>query len=678
VIRESGPPEPRRGLFVYALGFLTQRRVRRILTLAGYDIRLGLPGSGDLVGVWGARPTAPRGERIARARGADLLRVEDAFLRSVLPGRARGAGAPLGLLLDRRGVHFDPATPSDLEVLLATHPLDDTALLDRARAAIARLRRGHLTKYTGFDPAAPVPAPGYALVIDQTRGDASVRASGADAATFAEMLALAQIENPGCDVVVKAHPETAMGLRPGHLSPDRASGRVRFLSDRVSPWALLEGAVAVYTVSSQMGFEAILAGHRPRVFGQPFYAGWGLTQDDRPLARRNRNLTRAQLVAAALILAPTWYDPCRDRLCAFEDALGALEAETRVWRDDRQGWVAGGMRLWKRGAVQGMFGTLHPVRFAADAARAEARARRTGRRAMVWATQAATAQDGTVRVEDGFLRSRGLGAALVPPLSLVLDDLGIYYDPSRESRLDRLVAEACTLTPPERQRAQRLIDTLTRAGLTKYNLGGAAPPPLPEGRRLLVVGQVADDASIRLGCPELCTSLDLLARCRAENPGAAILYKPHPDVEAGLRPGALAPSDAKALADLVVEGMAPATLFGQIDEVWTLTSGLGFEALLRNIPVTCLGIPFYAGWGLTRDLVAAPVHRTARPDIVALAHAALIAYPRYRDPVTGRPCPAEVIADRLAEGTVPRPGPGLRALARLQGAAANHAWLWRR
>ena len=85
-------------------------------------------------------------------------------------------------------------------------------------------------------------------------------------------------------------------------------------------------------MSSQLGFEAILAGHRPRVFGQPFYAGWGLTTDEFPVARRKRNLTRTQLFAAAMILAPTWYDPCRDRLCSFEQAVDQLEAQVRAFR----------------------------------------------------------------------------------------------------------------------------------------------------------------------------------------------------------------------------------------------------------------------------------------------------------------------------------------------------------
>ena len=40
-------------------------------------------------------------------------------------------------------------------------------------------------------------------------------------------------------------------------------------------------------------------------------------------------------------------------------------------------------------------------------------------------------------------------------------------------------------------------------------------------------------------------------------------------------------------------------LLGIVDEVHTLTSLTGFEALLRGIEVHAYGGPFYAGWGLT-------------------------------------------------------------------------------
>ena len=669
---------PRR-LYHYNAGFLRDRQVRRILELCGHQLAVGLPGATDGVVVWGKSPYAHRGERVAARRGVPLIRVEDAFLRGVRPGRL-GGGA-LGLMLDPVGVHFDSSGPSQLEQLLATEYLDDSNILARARDGIARLRAFDLSKYNMHPLSAPAPEPGYVLVVDQTRGDASIRHGGANAQRFSDMLAEAIATHPRARIVIKVHPETALGLRGGHFSAVDMSDRVTLLADPVSPYALLAGAIAVYTVSSQLGFEAILAGHRPHVYGQPFYAGWGLTHDTAPLPRRGRTLTRVQLFAAAMILAPVWYDPCRDRLCSFEEAVDQLESDVRTFREDRAGHVAVGMRLWKRGRLQAVFGQEKPLVFR------DMPGNLNGRSVLVWAgkdTDGLAPAGATVRrVEDGFLRSRGLGADLVPPLSLVTDDLGIYYDPSRESRLERLI-----LSPPPPgglARAARLRQNLVSLGLTKYNLTGMLPD-LPAGHRILVPGQVEDDASILKGGGVIRTNLALLRAVRAAHPGAVVIYKPHPDVEAGLRPGAISTSDLNGLADVVATRADPVALIDACDEVWTMTSLLGFEALLRAKPVTCLGAPFYAGWGLTHDLGPIPPRRLRgvdggllpRPSLDHMVHAALIAYPRYYDPVTRRPCPAEVAVERLANGDLPHPGLGNRLLAKLQGRLATHAWLWRR
>ncbi len=681
--------EPTAGAIPRRLRFLNggffNPALRRILAAAGHDLIPGLLRPGEGMVVWGRSPTAGRGEAAAARRNAPLIRVEDAFLRSLRPGRQ--GDAPLGLLIDSVGLHFDASTPSLLEHHLTTNPLDDSNLLSRARDGIARLIASDLSKYNIHDPTLPPPPAGYVLLIDQTRNDASIRFSGASAATFQTMLATAMEEHPGARILIKAHPETRLGLRPGHFDPAALPASVTLITDAVSPWKLLEGAVAVYTVSSQMGFEAILAGHRPRVFGQPFYAGWGLTQDEQPIPRRRRTLTRAQLFAGAMILAPTWYDPCRNRLCSFEEAVDQLEADTRCWRADRSGHIALGMRLWKRRHLQQTFGQHRPLIFAKTPARATALAQKTGRSVIVWAGKApdpAPANLPLIRVEDGFLRSRGLGADLVPPLSLVTDDLGIYYDPTQQNRLERLI-----LAPPPPggiARAERLIARITALGLSKYNLTAAPLPDLPTGHRILVPGQVEDDASIRLGAGDIRTNRALLEAVRAANPQAVIAYKPHPDVEAGLRPGAIPAADLAHLADAVLHHADPLALIAACDEVWTITSTLGFEALLRGKSVTTLGAPFYAGWGLTRDIGPVPQRRLRRadgslqprPTLAALAHAALIAYPRYFDPVTRRPCPPEVAVDRLAQGNAPAPGPVNRSLAKLQGLFAGHAHLWRR
>jgi capsular polysaccharide export protein len=652
-----------RRLFAFNAGFWRNPRLRRIVELAGWDLRMGLPGPGDQVAVWGGSPTAWRGRSVAGRRGAGLVTVEDAFVRSILPGRARGRlgrRGPVGLLIDAVGLHFDPARPSLIESLVASGA---TAGQDgQARQGIARLRAADLSKYNAHRPDLPAPDAGYVLVIDQTRGDASLM--GAGRKRFLAMLDAARREHPGRPILLRSHPETSLGLRPGHLDAQDLRPSDVLCDAEISPWRLLDNAHAVYAVSSQLGYEAMLAGHRPRLFGQPFYAGWGLSDDEMPLPNDRRGPASVEaLFAASHLLAPVWYDPCRDRLTDFDGVLNQLEAEVKAFRQDRDGHLAYGMRLWKRPAIARAFGDGAGVRFINKPATTVT---------LAWAGRADKVP-GAARVEDGFLRSRGLGADLTPPLSLVADDLGIYYDPLRESRLERLIAEG---PPPGGvNRVERLMAAIRSAGLSKYNLAADSYRPTPtDRRRILVPGQVEDDASIRLGAGRERTNLDLLRRVRAENPDAHVIFKPHPDVEAGLRPGAIC---AGRFADEVVTATDPATLLVHVNEVWTVTSTLGFEALLRGVPVTTLGAPFYAGWGLTRDLGPIPARRTARPDLAALVHACLIAYPRYRDPVSGLPCPVEVAVDRLRDGISPRP-PALRLLAKVQGSLAGQSWIWRR
>ena len=225
-------------------------------------------------------------------------------------------------------------------------------------------------------------------------------------------------------------------------------------------------------------------------------------------------------------------------------------------------------------------------------------------------------------------------------------------------------------------RAEALVKMTTHARLSKYNLAlPAARLDIPAGQKVILVpGQVEDDASIRFGAGEVCTNQGLLEAARTANPEAYIIYKPHPDVEAGLRIGAV--ESAAEIADVVAENAAILPLIELAHEVWTMTSLTGFEALLRGKAVTCLGLPFYAGWGLTEDLGPASARRTSKPGLAALAHATLIDYPLYLDPKTGKPCAPELLVERLATGEGKRRW-RLKVLSKLQGRFASHAHLWR-
>nr|WP_257215073.1 hypothetical protein [Sphingomonas sp. R-74633] len=244
-------------------------------------------------------------------------------------------------------------------------------------------------------------------------------------------------------------------------------------------------------------------------------------------------------------------------------------------------------------------------------------------------------------IEDGFIRSAGLGAALVPPCSITLDSRRPHYDAAGPSDLE-VMLETRDFTAEEIARAEHLLARLRETAVTKYNLAGPTPD-LPRGRRIvLAIGQVEDDRSMLLGGLGLSTA-DLLARARVEEPDAYLVYKPHPDVVAGLRSGALTAPEA----DLILPYADLPRLLDRADAVHTLTSLAGFEALVRGRDVVVHGAPFYAGWGLTRDH-AAPARRTRRRSLAELAAAALIAYPLYADPVTGARCTPEHLVEALA------------------------------
>ncbi len=265
----------------------------------------------------------------------------------------------------------------------------------------------------------------------------------------------------------------------------------------------------------------------------------------------------------------------------------------------------------------------------------------TGRR---WATKHGKPY---VALEDGFLRSVGIGETGATSLSLIVDDLGIYYDATRPSRLERLIDTAPNwCDAPMHARARALIDRIVASGVSKTNMGGPLDPAvLKPGRRVLIVDQTLGDASIGYGLASTASFAEMIAAARRDEPGAQLIVKRHPAVAAGKKQGCIADADLNGVT-LLDADVRPADLLAAVDAVYVVTSALGFEALLRGLPVRCFGAPFYSGWGLTTDAVQ--TGRRGQPrDIETIAAAALIAYSRYVDPVTGQACEAEQALDRL-------------------------------
>ena len=263
-----------------------------------------------------------------------------------------------------------------------------------------------------------------------------------------------------------------------------------------------------------------------------------------------------------------------------------------------------------------------------------------------------------VRVEDGFLRSVGLGADLIRPMSLAFDTRGIYFDATKPSDLEHLLQHAA-FSEELVARALALRERVVARGVTKYNVGGA-PWVRPAGARrvVLVPGQVESDASLAHGAPQLRKNLDVLKAVRAANPDAYVVYKPHPDVVAGLRGAGDGESQTQSFCNEIVMDAPMGDLLVSVDEVHLLTSQTGFEALMRGKRVVCYGQPFYAGWGLTHDVVPCP-RRTRTLTLDELVAGALVLYPTYASAKTGKTSTPEAVlqeldAARLADKTLGR------------------------
>lgn len=608
---------------------------------------------------WGLRPSGLRAALRALKKKQPCWRVEDGFLRSV--GLGVAGHPPLSLVIDDIGIYYDATRPSRLEVLIR-ESIPDAQRLAAVQRAMALLRRYRLSKYNhALDCKLPPPTcQGRVLVLDQTLGDVSVSTGGADQATFTAMLAAACAENPAAEVWVKTHPDVLSGKKQGYLMALAESAQLKLLAEDVSPLSLLEQVDKVYVVTSQMGFEALLLGKPVVCFGLPWYAGWGLTDDRHPdlmhLATRREPRSLEALFSAAYFDYTRYLDPATGKAGTLFDVIDWL-ARNKACNDALRGTVyCVGMSLWKRAVVTPFLKMpSNRLVFVRHAAQLAARLAREPGRVVVWGQgkpavwQVAREHAAPVsRIEDGFLRSVGLGSDLRAPLSLALDDSGIYYDPFSDSRLERLLA-GVELDDATREQAGRLRQRLTELRLSKYNVGGGfALPAQAAGKRVLLVpGQVEDDASIRCGSPVVNRNADLLQAVRAANPDAWIVYKPHPDVVAGNRIGVVDAATLSRLADQVAAEASIADCIAATDELHTMTSLAGFEALLQGKVVHCYGGPFYAGWGLTHDHMPLP-HRTRHLSLDELVHGVLSQYPRYRLPGVEGFCSVERVVEHLA------------------------------
>lgn len=632
------------------IGVFSRRVFRQpiVKVLLGREVRLLhlwhlLRSSKDVTEIagWGFRKTTQSARVYAAARGLPYLALEDGFLRSF----GAGQGCPsLSLVLDRQGIYYAADRPSDLEMLLTSEKdlLNGVEVL--CGRAITQILEAGLSKYNLAPDLARNALDrqegGRVLVVDQTVGDAGVIYGGAGPETFSQMLAAAREENPGATLYVKTHPEVSSGAKRGYLSDVQADSGTVLLRDTVNPLSLILRMDRVYVATSHFGFEALLAGKPVTCFGMPWYAGWGVTDDRQHCARRTRRRSVQELFAAAYLHYTSYLDPKTYQRGEIFDAIDWLRRQRKMASASSGRTIAVGYRRWKAENIRPYLGLDKTRVYFVRNAAAAARLRLTPEdRLVVWGGDpvgavvalARTSGAKLVRMEDGFLRSVGLGSDFIAPLSLVLDETGIYFDPRQPSDLEHLL-NTMRFSAEDRFRASNVRRDIVAHGITKYNIERRQVPMWqPAGRRVVLVpGQVEDDASIRYGCEGVSTNLALLEAVRKDCPDAYIVYKPHPEVLVGNRKGRVHLEAATRFADMVETDCSIVSCVEVCNEVHTMTSLAGFDALLRGKAVTVYGRPFYAGWGLTRDRLSI-ARRDRALDLDELVAGALLHYPIYWD-----------------------------------------------
>lgn len=472
--------------------------------------------------------------------------------------------------------------------------------------------------YWGLQP--PLPAAGYRLI------------AVADASARSRLLSELQDDKP-------------------NFCPD--------LSQDSDPWHVIAGAAEVIVdADNELALIAAIAGLPVRCVGGGPYC---FVQSQAALKKE----------LAKHVTGFAYANPFSGKPMSPLEAVQLSAFWRKLIDANRSISAAFGIASWKRETVEPLMwgGAGTPV------FRSSAKGVSNGEQVAAWRskmsqkTLADLGQQGAqlTEVEDGFIRSSGLGADCIPPQSIVVDRLGIYFDANRPSDLEQLLEQG-GFSADLVERARKLRVVIVERGISKYAAIPAHAPARSSAKRtILVPGQVEDDRAVLEGGAGLTSNLELLRRVRAHAPEAHIIYKPHPDVEAGHRRGAIEEVQSRSFANEVVKGGSISQLIEAVDEAHVNTSLAGFEALLRLKPVTTYGVPFYAGWGLTTDLGPIPKRRTARRSLDELVAATLILYPRYLDPTTGLPCPPEILVERLADGKATRGNPALIWLRRLQG-----------
>ncbi|EAJ1270084.1 capsular polysaccharide biosynthesis protein [Campylobacter lari] len=599
---------------------------------------------------WGRKNSGLKAIKLAKKYNVKFLLLEDGFLRSINLGVEKSPS--FSIVKDDVGIYYDATTPSKLENILNTYGFR-TEELEQAKKAIELIKKEKLSKYNNN---LCIPKELFndneerVLIITQVANDASLKFGLVDGFSTQEIVNDAIKENPNAKVYIKIHPDVLSGRKQSDFDVQDLPNNCVVIKENYNPIELLSYFKKVYTKTSGMGFEALMLGCECVCYGVPFYAGWGLTQDKQVCQRRFKKRTLEEVFYATYVLYSEYFNPYLNQKSDIFDAIYTLAKYKKIEQANSNVLYFLGFSKWKREFVKPFFKAKNnKIIFLNSLDELYKIKLKPEDKIFIWGKKydktllAKDFKNAIFLVEDGFLRSVFLGSDLTRPFSLIVDSKGLYVDPSKPSDLEDIL-QNYVFDESLKQRAKKLISTITQNKFSKYN--GLKHEKLnfnTNKKIILIPAQVEDDASMILGGVGFNT-LKLLQSVRETNENAFIVFKPHPDVLSGNRKGLKDKSIILKYCDEIIEDVSIDSAINACDEVHTITSTSGFDALLRGKKVVVYGKPFYAGWGLTSDLYEIP-RRTRVLSLEELVAGVLILYPRYIHPKSKILCEVELALD---------------------------------
>ncbi|MDR2081435.1 MAG: capsular polysaccharide biosynthesis protein [Campylobacteraceae bacterium] len=613
---------------------------------------------------WGRKKSGLKAVFLAKKFKTSFLLLEDGFIRSC--GLESALYPSFSIVEDSVGIYYDATHESALERILNSYDFkNDKKLLTQAKEAISFIIEHNISKYNHArnldENYFPNNGRKRILIIAQTKNDASLKYGFADKFSIHEMIKTAKNENENADIYLKIHPQALKNIKRSDANADEILPYCNLITEDINPISLLKKIDKVYTKTSQMGFEALLLGKECICFGMPFYAGWGVTDDRVKCERRTQKRSVEEIFAAAYILYAKYRDPYGNIPLTLMQAMQNI-VYIKNNNLHKKGFFFG-FSKWKHNFVKPFFEKeqfakiffINPFFQKNHLKTALKNGLDENSLIYVWGKKSfhkienyAKKHDISIfRVEDGFIRSVELGSDLARPYSLVVDRHGIYFDAARKSELEQILNET-DFDEKIIKKAKEIQAFLIKERISKYNAALHESINIKTDKKIIfAVGQVDDDASIIYGSQNM-SNLALLKTVREKNPQSYIVYKPHPDVLAKNRMGKISEHEVLQYADKIIKNASLDNLFEICDEVHTITSLVGFEAVLRGKKVVTYGMPFYAGWGLSDDMLANE-RRKRKLNIYELIAGVLILYPRYISPKNYKLCDIKTFLQEFKE-----------------------------